>query len=652
MLRRLRDKQDTNDKRNKPKTKTIGRDSSSARPEEKVQATTAPQPDQGAFVTTVTGFSLGTTTAAVTPPPVPLKKNRVTTGGSSSSSSPNPPLASSTPPTTASSLFPDESFLSDVPFSGDAMQSGNFGDLLGDDARKDSSLGTAKDQQKQASRQTPLGGSTLLERLESSAEQNTATSARDAQLHASQGWVPFSGSGQDEEEQSSSESDERDPKDMTNNSLGDAAHRDSPSGSSRSSTSSSFMNSSATDGSLSVSANLLLAAVTRAATDELADTQFYKAKVLPFLFQTNPYTINPFLDAEKARPCPRSFTYQELLQAKYRLDRYLNAHLAVHDSVHNSLRSWSDGISSRIDNNTLNETQRGELVQLIYTNLTIAHVYDCKGKQNISQEAITKAIGSPDAFLMDRARQLNEKTSTWKGWKIAAGLGLIFLVGIPLVIVAGVSIASGYDVPLPPFFATMASWNGAAVIGALVYMFGYAKAKKSQWKQEAIREVEKKSCSQNPAVVSSDKAINKGLCNQYGRDIAIAVGASIGSGLSIVASGLIKQIPSMKSASLSLGSISSTKAKVTLGEAALNWGNLGAAGITTLMLMVGGAGIHAIYQGFTMIKREAWNKCRDDQKVRALGSTFFDAVAPQPASQSGSSAVSGRPLRLGSGPTR
>ncbi len=640
MFRRLRDK------KNKPKT--IDRDSSSARPEEKVQATTAPQPDQGAFVTTVTGFSLGTTTAAVTPPPVPPKKVRITKSGSSSSSSssPNRLLASNTPPTTASSLFPDESFLSDVPFSDDAMQSGNFGDLLGDDARKDSSLGTAKDQQKQASRQTPLGDSTLLERLES---PNTAASAQDARLPAPQGWAFLN---QDEEEHSSSESDERDPKDMTNNSLGDAAHRDSPSGSSRSSTSSSFMNSSATDGSLSVSANLLLAAVTRAATDELADTQFYKAKVLPFLFQTNPYTINPFLDAEKARPCPRSFTYQELLQAKYRLDRYLNAHLAVHDSVHNSLRSWSDGISSRIDNNTLNETQRGELVQLIYTNLTIAHVYDCKGKQNISQEAITKAIGSPDAFLMDRARQLNEKTSTWKGWKIAAGLGLIFLVGIPLVIVAGVSIASGYDVPLPPFFATMASWNGAAVIGALVYMFGYAKAKKSQWKQEAIREVEKKSCSQNPAVVSSDKAINKGLCNQYGRDIAIAVGASIGSGLSIVASGLIKQIPSMKSASLSLGSISSTKAKVTLGEAALNWGNLGAAGITTLMLMVGGAGIHAIYQGFTMIKREAWNKCRDDQKVRALGSTFFDAVAPQPASQSGSSAVSGRPLRLGSGPTR
>ncbi len=366
-----------------------------------------------------------------------------------------------------------------------------------------------------------------------------------------------------------------------------------------------------------------------------ADTFYQSPQVLEYLLLSDEGNIqNPFQGVQStpgssvAKIIRLRATHDHLLTAQKTLMKYLAASSKNKSPVRTKLQQWSDAIAPRIAEGNLNELQRAALVELIYRNLTIAVLHESRGQ--LSETDINRIIGSPETKLMKGAQQLNEKTSSWRGWKIAAGLGLIFLVGIPLVVVAGASIASGYGLPLAPFFTTMVSWNSGAVLGAIAYMMGLAYCKKQQWKREDSQEQLTSGGKVIPLTPTTQR-IKEYLSNHKTITSAIVATPLIGGAAAVGTSFIKGVVPSIQSASLSMGDIWSAKAKasVALGDKVLTGGNVGVAGITALMLAVAGAGTDAIRRGLMLIFSDAWN----DRKVRRLGLGFLREVtdpAPDP----------------------
>jgi len=364
---------------------------------------------------------------------------------------------------------------------------------------------------------------------------------------------------------------------------------------------------------------------------------FYELGAFPYLLSIvdQPNASNPFKKVDfPPGGSVAEITYLRadhghLLIAQKTLVACLGPSRDNESAVCKSLRQWSDAIAPRIAEGNLDKLQRAVLVELIYRNLTIALLHESRESR---QAEINRIIGSSDTPtpLMKGTQLLNEKTSSWRGWKIAAGLGLIFLVGIPLVVVAGASIASGYGLPLAPFFTTMVSWNSGAVLGAIAYMMGLAYCKKQQWKREDSQEQLTSGGKVIPLTPTTQR-IKEYLSNHKTITSAIVATPLIGGAAAVGTSFIKGVVPSIQSASLSMGDIWSAKAKasVALGDKVLTGGNVGVAGITALMLAVAGAGTDAIRRGLMLIFSDAWN----DRKVRRLGLGFLREVtdpAPDP----------------------
>ncbi len=353
--------------------------------------------------------------------------------------------------------------------------------------------------------------------------------------------------------------------------------------------------------------------------DGLRNNHFYKTIILGSL-----------LDKEaKHTPSPEILisendsSYQNLLQANCALGVYLaneekqNRQAFTPNSILSNLKLWYRGISHRITPDSLNVSQRAELIELIYTNLTIALVHDWKTEQK--SENTVQSYMRPDCI--DRAVKLNENISYWNGWKVVAGI-CVGILGLAMIGVAGLSIAASYGAALPVWAMAIASWNGGAVGAAVLYLIGCNMAQCRKSHQENKRK------EVNGG--GSDAAIQQSL----GRGMAEAGVCVIGGIVSVV----FAAFNVIQSATLSLGKNCSVKASTTnvfppysLDSAAVAK-NFAAAGIHALMLLVAGVGVRAVRKGGRMVKNQ-WNKCNEDAKTRGHGSEFFKVAAPDVVAQ-------------------
>jgi len=334
----------------------------------------------------------------------------------------------------------------------------------------------------------------------------------------------------------------------------------------------------------------------------LSDDEFYKNQVVPYLLGQS--TDNPFATQPPS-------TLDDLIRAKTSLQSYL-AHQGAEGLVCPRLKAWYDSIANRMENDTLDASQRAELIEEIYRNLFMAQVFhapDDVAEETVRQEYVARCI--------TRAQQLNENISHWKGWKVAASLAL-GLFGVLLLGMASLAIASGYGGVVSSFVTGVAAFNGFTIPAAVAYMTGYEIVKERQWKREI--ELTKKGVVKTGSEIEMtvDRRNDLGVKHvllKYG----IYGVALFGFGM------LFCKALQMQSATLSLTKALATKIVFAPNSA----GNLAGACITGSMLLVAAAGAHAMWQAGKMLKHE-WDKSSADKKSRTYACEFFQTVQNQP----------------------
>ncbi len=344
-------------------------------------------------------------------------------------------------------------------------------------------------------------------------------------------------------------------------------------------------------------------------------------------------------------------SYADLVQAMKSLEAYLQSADIPHDSVFTALMDWHSEIFHRMNNHTLSDSQIGNLMSQIHINLVMAqivHAPESKISDVLKQECISN-------YLIDEAAILNDNISHWSGWNVAAGLGLIVL-GSVFLAVMGFAIASSYGAALPLF---LTAFNGEFLMGAVAYLAGYGYLKHRQLQREELRrtaQVELVSFSEEnlelddeekaPTVTkktASTAVIQRNLGDHIWENRYPPTLALVGSLFSALFMTQVDQ--SMASAALSLSPGVSTKATISAGSM-----NTGALGITASMLLLGSVGLHAIYQGFKMLKGE-YDKAQEDKRAQAHSSAFFRTVRDEVRLPQPQVAASSAPKRLVGSPS-
>jgi len=354
---------------------------------------------------------------------------------------------------------------------------------------------------------------------------------------------------------------------------------------------------------------------------------------------------------------PKSVSYAHLLKAMDDLDIYLSfvEENRISPDIHAHLRAWHTEISGRDCRDTLLDSQRAELIEQIYTNLFLAQNPECKYNRERAGFASREKLPH-----IDRARELNEKIAHWNGWKVVAGLGLVFL-GAVLIATAALAVASGYGVLAESIVTTVASFNGFALITALGYLGGCGVVKHQEWKRGKQREIElakfNSGSKSPPEEEQSNTSTTAWICEEIKKsckslNTAVHLGFYTGSP---VLAGVVANQSGMDFARLSLSKACSVKMTMTGGH---HVGDLiGGSFILAGMLMVIEVGAHAMYQGFKMMKGQ-YDIAQKDKVARGHASQFLEALTrdslwaaakeakPSSAGQEAGQSVSRDMLRL------